>query len=71
MEREPVTSSNISSVGYEPASQVLEVEFTNGSVYSYEGVPPEVHRGLVDAPSVGSAFHSMIRDQYTYTKMGG
>ena len=38
MNRDPVASSNIQSVGYDGPSQTLEVEFTNGSVYQYYNV---------------------------------
>ena len=38
MEREPVVSSNVISVGYDDASETLEVEFKNG-VYQYYNVP--------------------------------
>jgi len=39
MDRTPVSSSNISAIGYDSDSEMLEVEFTNGAVYSYSGVP--------------------------------
>ena len=33
--REPVTSTNIRSVGYDPETSTLEVEFVNAHVYEY------------------------------------
>jgi KTSC domain len=33
MERQPVSSSNLKSVGYDPRSRTLEIEFHNGGVY--------------------------------------
>jgi len=39
MLRMSVSSSNISSVGYDPKTQTLEVEFHNGGVYQYFNVP--------------------------------
>ena len=32
MIRDPVASSNIASIGYDPDSETLEIEFTNGSI---------------------------------------
>ena len=39
MERERVTSSNIFSVGFDENSETLEIEFHDGSIYEYYGVP--------------------------------
>jgi len=44
MERKRVNSSKIRAVGYDPKSQVLEIEFSDGRVNQYRGVSPEVHR---------------------------
>ncbi len=44
MERERVNSSKIRAVGYDPKSQLLEIEFSDGKVIQYRGVSPEVHR---------------------------
>jgi hypothetical protein len=71
MERQAVTSSNIASVGYDGAEQVLEVEFAGGSVYRYAGVSPEVHAHLVDAPSIGAFFAANVRGHYEFEKVEG
>jgi len=65
MERKRVNANNIRSVGYDPGKQVLEVEFSNGSVYAYTGVSPEVHRRLMAAPSPGSFFDDRIAEEYS------
>ncbi len=41
MQREPVQSSNIRSVGYDLDEQLLEIEFENGNIYQYFAVPTE------------------------------
>ena len=69
MQRTPVSSSNLVSVGYDPAANTLEVEFKQGSVYSYAGVPSNVHRDLMNAPSHGSYFSRHIRDNYPTTRI--
>ena len=64
IQRMPVVSSNVSSVGYDPDTQTLEVEFNTGSVYSYEGVPQAEYDNLLSAQSVGSYFARNIRNVY-------
>jgi hypothetical protein len=44
MERKRINSSKIRAVGYDPKSQLLEVEFSDGKLIHYRGVSPEVHR---------------------------
>ena len=62
MNRIPVVSSNIASVGYE--SGTLEIEFRSGGGYKYTGVPEHIYRALLSAPSKGSYFAEHIRDRY-------
>lgn len=61
MKRVSVQSSNISSVGYDPATSALEIEFHHGGVYQYYGVPRQVYEGLMAAESKGSYFHHYIK----------
>ena len=58
IERTQVRSSALRSVGYDEDSQTLEIEFTNGAVYQYFDVPPEVHHGLMAAESLPSPPHA-------------
>jgi hypothetical protein len=70
MIRTPVSSSNISSIGYDPRSQTLEVEFHNGSVYQYSGVPAVIHQGLMDASSHGHFLDAYVKKGgYAYTRI--
>lgn len=68
MERIPVNSSNISSVGYDADSQTLEIGFTNGSVYQYAGVPQSIYEGMMGSDSKGKYFHANINKVYPYSK---
>ncbi len=57
-------------MGYDEDSQTLEIEFTNGAVYQYSDVPPEVHHGLMAAESHGRYFHQHIRNKsYRYRRV--
>lgn len=69
MNRAPVTSSTIASVGYDQASSTLEVEFINGRVYQYFDVPSVVHNALVSADSVGTYFNQEIKGVYRYARV--
>lgn len=70
MDREPVQSSNLRSVGYDPSSKILEIEFHQGGIYQYSGVPASEYQGLMSAPSLGQYFHKYIKDRYPYRKVG-
>jgi len=67
--RKPVKSSQIKSVGYEPSSKMLEVEFANGAVYRYHGVEDHDHHAFVNAPSIGSHFHAQIKGKHKHEKV--
>ena len=64
MRRTRVDSSAIESVGYDPETAVLEVEFTSGEVYRYFAVPRSVYRDLVGADSPGHYFGEHVREVY-------
>jgi hypothetical protein len=66
VERIPLASEALSSVGYDPARRVLEVEFTSGRVYQYFEVPQREVQRLLDAPSQGAYFTDRVRDRYRY-----
>lgn len=64
MDRKRVNASNICSIGYDTGKQLMEVEFTSGSIVQYSGVSPEVHRRFLNAPSPGSFFQDQIDEHY-------
>lgn len=70
MTRRPVTSSSIVSVGYDDATQQLEVEFANGGIYQYADVPASAHAALVAAQSIGKHFAKHIRPTFSHTQVG-
>ncbi|MEA2880614.1 MAG: hypothetical protein QOF14_5810 [Hyphomicrobiales bacterium] len=53
MEYITVSSTSISAVGYDDASNTLGIRFINGTEYHYFGVPQDVFEGAKSAPSVG------------------
>lgn len=68
MYRTSVNSSNIQSIGYDPQSSVLEVEFTSGDVYQYFNVPEYLYQQFLQASSHGQFLNDNIRYNYRYQK---
>ena len=69
MRRDPVASSNIVSVGYEPSSETLEIEFASGGVYQYYNVPSPIYDELLAASSKGRFFVAQIKDRFPYARV--
>ena len=70
MIRDLASSSNIASIGYDPHSETLEVEFTNGSIYQYFNIPAGLHEQFMTAPSKGQFLHYSIKNAYPYSRVG-
>jgi hypothetical protein len=60
----PVKSSNLVSVAYDPKTQTLQVKFHSGAVHNYSKVPAATHAAMLKAKSVGSFFHSKVKDSF-------
>ena len=63
MTRTPVKSSQIVSIGYDAATETLEIEFNGAKVYQYENVPVKMHREIMASESPGSYFFKHIKSQ--------
>jgi hypothetical protein len=70
MIRTAITSSVIENVGYDPDTNVLEINFHAGRTYHYFMVPPAVHAALLSAASAGNYFNVEIRNRYPYKEVG-
>lgn len=69
MQRVPVDSSDLVSVGYDELSQTLEIEFKENRVYQYLEVPADIYKGLLKADSPGRYFFSYINAYFRYRKV--
>jgi hypothetical protein len=69
MERKRLNSSKIRAAGYDPKSQVLEIEFSDGKLIQYRGVSPEVHRQFTSAPSPTSFFEDKIDESFPSSRI--
>ena len=70
MEKIPVQSPNLATIGYNSETETLEIEFLNGSIYEYKNVSQSIYNELMSAPSHGSYFNHEIRSTYPYEKIG-
>ena len=70
MKKYSVASSNISSIGYDPSRDTLEVEFLNGSIYQYFNVPENMYKELMAEPSKGRFLHAHVKNAYPYSRVG-
>ena len=70
MNRQPVSSSLVKSIGYERQTETLEIELGSGRVYQYYGVPGRLHVEIMQAPSKGQFFNLCIKDQFSYSQVG-
>ncbi|HEU0054487.1 MAG TPA: KTSC domain-containing protein [Longimicrobium sp.] len=64
MERARVDSSSIASIGYDPATRTLEVEFVNGGLYHYLDVPVEELERFVTSGSLGRYLNQHIKPSF-------
>jgi hypothetical protein len=66
MNRRPVSSSNVASVGWDDGT--MEVEFISGHLYQYHDVPESEYTALLGAASIGKELAS-IRGKYESTRL--
>jgi hypothetical protein len=69
MQREPVNSSNVVEVGYDPDSSTMEVLFRNGSLYQYFDIPQHEYDALRNAGSFGAYMNQNIKGRYRYARV--
>jgi hypothetical protein len=69
MNRTPVVSSNVASIGYDSSTLTLEVEFVDGALYQYFDVSEPVYLEFMRAESKGGFLHAYIKNNYRYVKL--
>jgi len=69
MERELVDSSTVLSIGYEPTTSTLEVEFKNGGLYQYYNVPEPIYQQFMASDSKGKFLHAYIKPTYPCSRV--
>ena len=66
-----VASTTLSTIAYDGIRNLLQLEFRNGAVYQYFGVPVSEYEALLDSPSKGSCFNQAIRGRYPFARIFG
>jgi hypothetical protein len=69
MKMQPVKSSNVKAVGYDPKAKTLSIEFHSGSKYEFGDVPAATHAELMASASKGKHFNRKIRGQFASEKV--
>jgi hypothetical protein len=70
MDRSYVASTNVASIGYDEATETLEVEFLTGSIYQYYNVPTGIYEQMMQAGSKGKFLNVYIKNAYPYSRVG-
>lgn len=71
MDRDPVDSSAIVSIGYDQSSSIVEIEFrSNGQVWQYYDVPEITYNEVRAAGSLGKAFNEVIKNHFRGVRVG-
>lgn len=65
MSVEPLRNSSSGwQAGYDEATQTLTIVFPGGKPYEFTGVPPDVWKGMLEAPNAGMYYNQNIRGNY-------
>ena len=63
-----IESSSLDKVAYHHPRAILQVEFRNGTIYHYSGVPIQTYRDLLRADSKGAYFNHHIRNLFPHAR---
>jgi hypothetical protein len=64
MHREPVISISIASVGFDPERRLLEVEYKNGKIVQYLGVPADEQEDRMTAEALSQHLKRLKRPAF-------
>jgi KTSC domain len=69
MHRFPVPSKEITQVGYQEDSEILEIQFVKGGIYQFFNVPSNVFDEFMKAPSKEGYYHSKIGERFPCSRV--
>ena len=54
----------LAAMGYDPSTETLVVQFQNGSIYRYNGVPSDTFVSIItNKESQGKSFNELIKNR--------
>jgi len=65
-----IESSSLDRVAYHHQRTILQVEFRDGTIYHYLGLPIQTYRHLLRADSKGAYFNHRIRNLFPHVRLG-
>ncbi len=69
MNRHPVTSSRIASIGYDTGMRELEILFKDGQLWRYRNVPEKTFHTFLAVVSKGRFYDGVIRNKFTAMRL--
>ncbi|OLB29168.1 MAG: hypothetical protein AUH13_16765 [Acidobacteria bacterium 13_2_20CM_58_27] len=69
MRRIPVTSVDITQIGYQEDSETLEIQFSRGEVCHYYNVPSGIYDELMQSPAKEEYYHRKIGVRFPCTRI--
>jgi hypothetical protein len=64
MNRQMLRTDKLRAAGYDASASRLEIEFNNGDLMAYKGVPQEVARRFLAAPNPQTFWEDRIAEEY-------
>ena len=64
-----IDSSKLEAVGYDESAMILRIQFIKDGIFEYYGVPPFVHKDLVETNHPERIFKQYIKDKYRYVRL--
>jgi hypothetical protein len=71
MSRQMLRTDKLRSAGYDATASRLEIEFNNGDLLVYKGVPQEVARRFLAAPNPQTFWEDRIAEEYPSERASG
>ena len=69
MHRIPVSSVDITQIGYQEDSETLEIQFSRGEVCQYYNVPSGVYDELMKSPAKEEYYYMKIGERFPCTRI--
>lgn len=69
MVNQMVLSSEIEWIGYEPKKSMLQVEFIEGQIYQFDGVPERLYQDFLTSESYDEYLDCYIKPEYPHRRI--